>query len=287
MHTAAQRLAAAGVPNPRTDAEILASVVLSLSRADLRVALARGDELHLGAEYSALIDQRCARVPVQHLSGRSSFRTLDLAVGPGVFLPRPETELVAGTAIAYASKFMAAGKAPLVMDLCAGSAAIALSIAAEVPGTVVHGVELSDAAIRWAQRNVDALSIPVHLHQGDVRIMASGETGSCVVKGITDGDVDVVVSNPPYIPPGAVPVDLEVREHDPPLALYGGGADGLLVPRAVIAVARRMLRPGGVLIMEHAEVQQDALVEACGSGWQIEGHFDLTGRPRYIVAVRQ
>ena len=167
----------------------------------------------------------------------------------------------------------------MVVDLCTGSGAIALAIKDEVPGAEVHGVELSDLAHAWAVRNRDDLGLDVEMVLGDATT-AFAEL---------EGEVDVVVSNPPYIPVGAVPNDPEVRDHDPDVALYGGSADGLRIPLEVAARAARLLRPGGVLLMEHADVQGRSLPAALrGSGaWTgVEDHPDLAGRPRVTRAVR-
>jgi release factor glutamine methyltransferase len=192
-----------------------------------------------------------------------------------VFVPRPETEVVAGAAIDVARGLTA----PLVVDLCTGSGAIALAVATEVPDAEVHAVELSDQALAWAARNVARFAPDLDLRAGDA--------GSAF--GDLDGVVDVVVSNPPYIPPDCEPVDPEVRDHDPEVALYGLGADGLQVPREVVAAAARLLRPGGTLVMEHADVQQAVLLRSLSSSglWRDEaGHRDLTGTPRYVTARR-
>jgi release factor glutamine methyltransferase len=171
------------------------------------------------------------------------------------------------------------GRRPVVVDLCTGSGALALAVATEVPGCDVHAVELSVQAHAWAARNVQRWAPGLDLRLGDAASAFDD----------LDGTVDVVVSNPPYVPPGSVPVDPEVRDHDPEVALYGGGPDGLAVPRLVVAAASRLLRPGGLLVVEHADVQQPALLAVlAGSGaWDHPtGHRDLTGRPRYVTARR-
>ena len=201
---------------------------------------------------------------------------LTLAVGPGVFVPRPETEVTAGLAIDAASR---TGQDAVVVDLCTGSGAIALAVKDEVPSARVLAVELSDLAHGWAVANRDRLGLDVDVRVGDATT-AFPEL---------EGDVDVVVSNPPYIPTDAVPVDPEVRDHDPHVALYGGSADGLAVPLAVAARAARLLREGGVLVMEHADTQGTSLPAALrrtGSWVDVVDHDDLTGRPRTTVAVR-
>ena len=268
-------LTAAGVPSPRTDAELLAAHLLGISRGELQAAAILGRPAPAGL--TELVARRASRVPLQHLTGTAPFRGLELAVGPGVFVPRPETEQVAQVAIDEAAAVVGARGSALVVDLCTGSGAIALAVAHEVPGAIVHAVELDAAAHLWATRNVTARVV---LHRGDAR----------VALGSLDGTVDVVVSNPPYVPPGAVPVDPEVAEHDPAVALYGLGADGLEVPRGIVAAGARLLRGGGLLVVEHAEVQDvaaRAMVDATGLFDRAETRLDLTGRARMVVARRR
>lgn len=288
---AAARLAAAGVPSPRTDAELLLAHALGTDRGELR-RLAILDTALPGdapAAFAAVVDRRERREPLQHLVGTAPFRHLELAVGPGVFVPRPETEQVAQVAVDEARRLAAArGGAPVVVDLCTGSAAIALAVATEVPSARVHAVELDAAAHGWAERNVAAVAratgAAVRLVRGDARTALRE----------LDGQVDVVVSNPPYVPPDAVPRDPEVAGHDPAVALYGLGPDGLEVPRGVTAAAARLLRPGGLYVMEHAEVQDAAarsMVDAVRDGegpafGPAETRPDLAGRPRMVVARR-
>ncbi|WP_426561769.1 peptide chain release factor N(5)-glutamine methyltransferase [Angustibacter sp. McL0619] len=275
LRAATARLAEAGVPSARHDAEVLAGHVLGRPRPQVAVMALRGDDVVLPVVFDDLVDERARRVPLQHLTGTAPFRDVQLRVGPGVFVPRPETELVAGAAIAFAREL----PAPVVVDLCTGSGAIAVAVAREVPGARVHAVELSEHALAWAARNVEDLAPAVDLRLGD----------AAQAFGDLDGAVDVVVSNPPYIPPDSEPVDPEVRDHDPAVALYGLGPDGLQVPRAVVAAAARLLRPGGLVVMEHADVQQAALLRSLtASGlWLDEaGHTDLTGTPRYVSARR-
>jgi release factor glutamine methyltransferase len=273
---AAARLAEAGVPSPDVDAVALAAHVLRTTVAQVRTAMVVGAPAPDPAAYGALVEQRADRVPLQHLTGRAAFRRLELAVGPGVFTPRPETEVVAGLAIDAART---AGGSPVVVDLCTGSGAIALAVADELPTATVYAVELGEDAHAWAARNVADTKLPVTLVHGDATT-AFPEL---------EGAVDVVVSNPPYIPLGMVPVDPEVRDHDPDLALYGGSDDGLAVPLAVAARAAVLLRPGGVLVMEHADSQGESLpraLERAGSWREVHDERDLTGRPRATVATR-
>ena len=270
---------AEGIASPDADAVELAAFALGCDAADVRRRMVLRDPADEGFldRFQALVDERLARVPLQHLTGRAHFRRLTLAVGPGVFVPRPETEVVAGLAIEAAR---GGGPAPVVVDLCTGSGAIALAVADEVPGAHVHAVELSREAHAWAERNVATSGPGVDLRLGDARTAFPD----------LEAAVDVVVSNPPYIPDGAVPLDVEVRDHDPEVALYGRSADGLSVPLAVAARAAALLRGGGTLVMEHADTQGQSLpaaLEGAGVWEQVADHLDLTGRPRATTAVRR
>ncbi|WP_149202645.1 peptide chain release factor N(5)-glutamine methyltransferase [Actinotalea subterranea] len=285
LREGAGRLAAAGVGSPHADVELLAGHLLGLGRGEVRAAAVLGRPAPDGLE--ELVRRRADRVPLQHLTGTAPFRGLELAVGPGVFVPRPETEAVAQVAVDAAHAAVAARGAAVVVDLCTGSGAIALAVAHEVAGARVHAVELDARAEAWARRNLDSLpaGARVTLVRGDARTALPELAGT----------VDVVVSNPPYIPPDAVPVDPEVRDHDPEVALYGLGPDGLLVPRGVAAAAARLLRVGGVLVMEHAEVQAPAVRRLVAEVVRDDGtpaftdvatRTDLTGRDRMVVARR-
>jgi len=270
VRAAAARLAAAGVASPRHDAEELAAHVLGVSRSRLflldRLPAAAADR------YAALVEQRAARVPLQHLTGVAGFRRLELAVGPGVFVPRPETEVLVDWALAQLRP------GALVVDLCAGSGAVALAVADEAPGVTVHALELEEHALAWARRNVEATGLPVTLHRGDVADPA--------VLADLAGTVDLVTANPPYIPVGAG-VEREVAEHDPPAALWGG-QDGLATVRAVERAAYRLLRPGGQVAVEHADLQGESVPAVFArAGWvDLADHPDLAGRPRFSTARR-
>nr|WP_148234493.1 peptide chain release factor N(5)-glutamine methyltransferase [Cellulomonas flavigena] len=277
---AAAVLTEAGVPSPRHDALALAAYALGLPRVEPVMAppLPEG----FAAQYAELVERRRSREPLQHIVGHTVFRYVTLRVEPGVFVPRPETETVAQLAVDEAAAVAARGGSPLVVDLCTGTGAIAVSVDTEVAASRVVAVDLSDEAVGLARHNAGAVaSRALRVVQGDVRDPA--------LLAELDGTVDVVVSNPPYIPPDAVPLDPEVRDHDPDLALYGGGSDGLDVPRAVIAAAARLLAPGGLLVMEHAEVQDAqarAAAAATGAFEDVRTVPDLTGRPRTLVARR-
>jgi release factor glutamine methyltransferase len=272
---AAQRLVAAGVPAARHDAEVLAAHALGLDRRDLW----RHDEIEPGVarSYDDLVARRERREPLQHITGVAYFRYLTLAVGPGVFVPRPETEVVAGAAIDEARTIAGIGRtAPLVVDLGTGSGAIARSIADEVPAAQVHAVELAEAGLVWAKRNLEGSR--VHLWAGDLATALPE----------LNGTVDVVVSNPPYVPLDGVPRDLEVRDYDPAIALYGGGT-GLEIIRVVERVAARLLRPGGLVVVEHADEQgtsAPAVFLKSGRWADVHDHDDLADRPRFVTARR-
>jgi release factor glutamine methyltransferase len=273
VRAAAATLAAAGVPSARVDAELLAAHLLGVGVGRLRALLLIDGPEPEG--YADLVAERARRIPLQHLTGKAYFRHLELAVGPGVFLPRPETESVAQLAIDRLAPL--AGRRPTAVDLGTGSGAIAAALASEVPQARVYAVELSDLAHAWAARNLQPLG--VELIQGDLTDAFQE----------LNGLADVVVSNPPYIPAGAVPNEPEVREHDPEIALYGGGADGMTLPLAAAASAARLLRPGGYFVMEHAEVQAGRIAALLGASPQwsdVHGHRDLNGRSRATSAVR-
>ena len=274
VRAASARLSEAGIASAESDALLLLAHALGVSVGDARKAMVLGGEAP--AAYEELVELRASRLPLQHLTGRAGFRRLELRVGPGVFVPRPETEFVAGLAIEAAR---AAGESPVVVDLCTGSGAIALAVKDEVPAADVYAVELGEDAHAWAAQNRSATGLDITLVHGDATT-AFPEL---------EGQVDVVVSNPPYIPVGMVTVDPEVRDHDPDLALYGGSEDGLSIPLAVAARAAALLKPGGVLVMEHADTQGESLPAALartGLWRDIADHEDLTGRPRATVAVR-
>jgi release factor glutamine methyltransferase len=280
VRDAVRALSSAGIDSAEFDAVALAASVLRTSPGEVHKQMVMGATAPEG--FDDLVAERARRVPLQHLTGKTGFRRLELSVGPGVFVPRFETELVAGLAISHLLRNIGGGgpwPVPVVVDLCAGSGAIALAVKDEVPAAEVHGVEVSDLAHAWAVRNRDLLGLDVDLRLGDATL------AFCDLEGA----VDVVVSNPPYIPVGAVPNDPEVRDHDPEVALYGGSSDGLRIPLAVAARAAVLLRAGGLFVMEHADVQGVSLPTALrATGWwqDIQDHADLNGRPRAVTAVR-
>ena len=271
LAVATKRLTEAGVASPRNDAELLLSHVTGVPRA-LLVRSANPNEFQY-AQFKELIERRAAREPLQHLTGTAAFRHVDLDVGPGVFIPRPETELLAGWAIDHALTLTA----PVVVDLCTGSGAIALSIVDEVPGARVHAIELDEQAFGWAHRNLAGTG--TDLRQGDMSDAF----------GDLDGSVDIVVSNPPYIPLDAWErVEAEVRDHDPSLALWSGD-DGLDAMRILEVTAHRLLKRGGVVGAEHADVQGESapgVFSATGRWGAVRDNLDYSQRPRYVTATR-
>ena len=234
---------------------------------------------HDGGHGAALLDQRADRVPLQHLTGRAPFRQLALAVGPGVFVPRPETEQLTGWVLEQIDRL----DGPLVVDLGSGTGAIALSVAHEHPGARVTAVERDPGALAWTRHNASA-----RVGAGDTPIgVVEGDMTDPALLTELDGRVDVVVSNPPYVPDDAV-LPPEVADHDPPLALWGG-PDGLDVVRGLLVTAARLLRRGGWLGIEHADQQGSALpalVRGSGGWTDVTDNPDLAGRPRYTTARR-
>nr|WP_274637471.1 peptide chain release factor N(5)-glutamine methyltransferase [Microbacterium bovistercoris] len=278
LRDGARTLDAAGVPDPMVDVELLAGHVLGVGRGAVQAAALRGDPLPAedGAALAALVARRARREPLQHLTGTAPFRHLELVVGPGVFVPRPETEVVAQLAIDALAAVPV--PRPRAVDLGTGSGAIALAMATEVPNAEVWAVERSPEAYAWTQRNAARYGgANAHLVLGDLADALPE----------LDGTVDVVASNPPYVPDDAIPRDPEVRLFDPPQALYGG-ADGLDVVRVLSRVGLRLARPGGVIVIEHGEWQGAPIRDVLtGDGWRAAAtHPDLTLRDRATTAIR-
>ncbi len=270
---AAARLAGSGVPSAEADAVLLLAHAWSLTSADVRHAMVmrRGVPDDVQGRFDDLVTERSHRVPLQHLTGKAPFRYLELQVGPGVFVPRPETELLIDLALP------ALPEGGVLVDLCTGSGALALAASQERPDARVYAVELSRLAFSWACHNRDALALDVEIVHGAAQSAFPS----------LDGTVDVVVSNPPYVPREMEPAEPEVRDHDPDVALYGGSADGLRVPLEVADRAAQLLRPGGLMVMEHADSQGDSLPAALrkrGIWARLADHADLTGRPRAVTA---
>ncbi|MGO4299554.1 peptide chain release factor N(5)-glutamine methyltransferase [Leifsonia sp. RAF41] len=271
-------LSRAGVPDPEVDTELLIGHVIGESRGRVQALVVMDAEISAEDAESVrlVVERRAAREPLQHITGRAPFRSLELNVGPGVFVPRPETEQVAQFAI-DALRAVPSPE-PVAVDLGTGSGAIALALATEVPHARVYAVENSPEAFIWTRRNVDEVGAtnltPVFIDLADA------------LPGL-DGTVDVVISNPPYVPDDAIPRDPEVRLHDPHAALYGG-PDGLDVVRTISRVAQRLLRPGGTLVLEHGELQGAAIRDILtADGWRAAAtHRDLTTRDRATTALR-
>lgn len=272
LHEAAGQLRRAGVASPEHDAAELLAHVLGTTRGNL--ALVEEVAPSAVAEYAGLVARRAAREPLQHLTGVAWFRHVELAVGPGVFTPRPETELLAGWAIDHLVATGASDGA-VVVDLCTGSGAVAKAVKDEVPGADVHAVELSEDALAWAERNLAGTG--VDLRQGDFATAFDDLAGT----------VDVITCNPPYVPLEAwESVAPEARDHDPHLALFSGD-DGLDAIRVLAERAAVLLRPGGVVGFEHADVQGEsapAVFAATGRWADVRDHADLAGRPRFTTA---
>lgn len=278
--------ALSGSASPAADAALLLAHAWDRTGAQLARARLMGESVapRTARAYRELLTARADGAPVQHLTGRAPFRRLTLPVGPGVFVPRPETELLVDAVLARTSA------APVAVDLCAGSGAIGLALATEAPGARVLGIERSEAALEWARRaraeHADELAAA-----GSRLLLAQGDaTQAAEVAGLVQRELgqrpQVVVSNPPYVPPGAA--SAEVTASDPAAALWGGGPDGTEIPRRIIATAAALLAPGGLLVLEHAEAQGPALrraAHALGFGGAAT-HSDYTGRDRYTTAHR-
>lgn len=280
---AADLLSEAKVSSPQVDAELLLAHIVGVDRSQLISITQISDEKLF--DYENLVERRANRVPLQHLTGIAYFRHLELAVGPGVFVPRPETELLVEAAI----KHLKTIRSPrIAVDLCAGSGAIALSLALEVPGTTVHAVELSDDAFKWLTHNVVDHAAKLEAVESHV-IVHHGNAGDQSLLSELFNQVDALVSNPPYIPSEMIPRDPEARDHDPAIALFSG-LDGLDVAREVVVVAADLLKPGGFVGMEHADVQGEsmpALFEAMPNTWSdVKDNLDYNKLPRFTTAVR-
>jgi release factor glutamine methyltransferase len=278
---AASRLRDVGVESPQQEARQLLAYAAGVEL--VRLPLLDTVEDAQAAYFQSLINKRAHRIPLQHLTGRAHFRYLELEVGPGVFVPRPETEVMTGWAIeqlrpmVYAVARGESRHLPVVVELGTGSGAVAKSIATELTGTRVYAVEVSEEAAAYAVRNLADTTVELQVRD---MVGALPEL---------DGTVDLVISNPPYIPLEAFEsVVPEVRDHDPLLALFAG-QDGLDVIRMVVAQAARLLRPAGLIYVEHADVQgesvQQILVEQGGFAG-VRDHPDLSGRPRFVTAIR-
>lgn len=276
LRAGVMRLTEAGQHSPHADARILLAHVLGRPPAQLITAPAPTQAQ--AAAYSRALARRALGIPVQHITGEAWFRTVRVEVGPGVFVPRPETEVMTGWAVDRLRELQAEGVCPLVVELCAGSGAISLALAVEAPGCRQVAVELSEDAYAWAARNLVGTGVDLVL----------GDMTNAVPE--LDGAVDLVVCNPPYVPlDDYLGVTEEVRRHEPPLALFSG-ADGLDALRDLAVTGSRLLRPGGLLCAEHAEVQAQSAPQVFvdqGDWADVRDHRDLTGRPRFVTARRR
>lgn len=278
LREAEQLLADAGVGSPRVDAELLAAHLLGVERGRLPLVPLVGPAVVEALR--ELVRHRAQRVPLQHLTGTATLGGVEVAVGPGVFVPRPETELL----LVWGLSVLAGGTAPRVIDLCTGSGALALAVAAARPDAEVHAVEKDPVALSWARRNADARAAagdtPITLHCADV---ADPE-----LLADLDGRADLVLCNPPYVPLGTA-VPPEVARHDPFAAVFAG-PDGLAVITDVVRTGTRLLKEGGGIAIEHDDshaVAVPALLAARRMLTEVTGHCDLAGRPRFATARRR
>jgi release factor glutamine methyltransferase len=269
LATATDTLAAAGIDSARVDAELLAAHAAGTERGRL---LTVDPDAAFVDRFTRLVADRADRIPLQHLTGTAAFGPVTLQVGPGVFVPRPETESLLEWALAQRLP-----AAPVVVDLCTGSGALALALAAALPRARVLAVDDSDAALRYTRRNAEGTR---------VEVVRADVTDPGLLTDL-DGTVDLLVANPPYIPEAAE-LEPEVAQHDPSHALFGG-PDGMAVIRPLVATAARLLRPGGSCAVEHDDSTSTDTVEtftATGRFTDVTARGDLAGRPRFVTAVR-
>jgi release factor glutamine methyltransferase len=276
LSESASKLKEAGVTSATVDSELLACHCLGISRSQLGLMVVTNqkfpkESLEL---FQSALARRVARQPLQHITGQAPFRQLQLKVGPGVFTPRPETEQVVGFALEKISNW----PSPVIVDLCSGSGAIAISLATEILGSNVFAVEKSKEAFAYLCENAASFGFAQeNLRNEDLQNSLPE----------LDAAVDLVISNPPYIPNDAIPIDLEVQLHEPSMSLYGG-EDGLDVVKQISTRAMKLLKPGGLLVMEHADTQSMAIAKLLlDEGWlDIEARADLAGKDRMISAVK-
>ena len=286
IRNAAARLRSAGIETPEHDAKLLLAEVAGVELRDIDKAMLMGSELDYDAgRFGAMLERRAKREPLQYIVGHAPFRYLDLEVGPGVFIPRPETETVVQAGLDWMMRHSM--MTPLVVDLCAGSGAIGLSVVTEVPGSRVWAVELEPRTAEWTRRNLAETAKRYPSIASNYQLEIADATSMATLAHL-DGTVDMVITNPPYIPELDVPEQPEVRDWDPELALYGGSADGTLIPERIIERSFRLLKPGGALVMEHDVSQGDRLVayaRTAGFATAMTGR-DWTGRDRYLFAEK-
>lgn len=269
IDAATETLAGAGVGSPRVDAELLAAHAAGTERGRLALVETTPDFVR---RYDDLVNRRAQRVPLQHLVGTAAFGPVTVAVGPGVFVPRPETESLLEWAVAQRLP-----ETPVIVDLCTGSGALALALATTWPRARVLAVDDSEAALAYARRNLSATGVEV----------VDADVTAPHLLGDLDGAVDLVVANPPYIPDGAK-LEPEVADHDPAHALFGG-PDGMAVIEAIVGHAGRWLRPGGRCAVEHDDTTSAQTVDIftrTGLFDDVTARRDLAGRPRFVTARR-
>lgn len=295
IRAATAQLSNAGIETAQHDAKLLLAHCTQRSLSDIDKAMLMGDAIatllpdvaseSTQAEFDTLLSRRASREPLQYIVGHAPFRYLDLQVGPGVFIPRPETEVVVQEAIDWIT--MNGLYCPRIVDLCAGSGAIGLSLATEMTGAQVWAVELQMAAAAWTRRNIEQLSATYPDLATNYRFEIADAT-SAVTLASLNGTIDIVMSNPPYIPQAQIPQQPEVRDYDPDTALYGGSADGMMIPEGIIMRAYQLLHEGGILVMEHDISQADrAVAFALATGFHsARTGYDYTGRPRYVIATK-
>ena len=276
LSESSSKLRDAGVTSASVDAELLACHCVGVSRSELAIMVATNQEFPPESleHFQSTLARRVAREPLQHITGTAPFRHLELKVGPGVFTPRPETEQVVGFALEKVSNLTA----PIIVDLCSGSGAIAISMATEISGSIVFAVEKSREAFDYLRDNFASYGLADDNLRNEDLWESLPELA---------GQVDLVISNPPYIPDNAIPIDLEVQLHEPGMSLYGG-VDGLDVVRQISTRALKLLKSGGLLVIEHADTQSLAISKLLiAEGWlKIEARADLAGKERMISAVR-
>ena len=300
VRSASAMLRASGVDTPEHDAKLLAAEVFGVDLQTVDKAMLMGSETSelakQGAKQSGedaalkrfhtMVDRRSKREPLQHITGHAPFRYLDLKVGPGVFIPRQETELVVQEGVDWITKHgMYSAK---VVDLYAGSGAIGLSFVTEVPGSEVWAVEKSEQTAQWTRVNLNETAKKYPSIASNYHLEIADATQTPTLNQL-DGTIDIVLTNPPYVPLADIPQQPEVRDYDPDLALYGGSADGTLIPERIIARAAKLLKNGGLLVMEHDITQGERLSAfALSYGFSnVMVHNDYTGRPRYMTAKKQ
>jgi release factor glutamine methyltransferase len=272
---ARQKLVQAKVPSPDADAHWLLAYAISSTRAELLRRITLLEDLSEGEQnlFESSLARRVKREPLQHITGKAAFRTIELSVGPGVFVPRFETEQVTQIAIDYLNSVSSKARA---VDVGTGSGAIAITLAQETSAQV-FALELSDDAAKYAKENIEKLAPGVQLMVGSFEQLLPSFT-----------QLDLIIANPPYIPKTAVPLEPEVYQYDPEIALYSG-EDGLDAIRDIVAISSFTLRPGGMLVMEHADGQSDQVCELLlEHGFiSVTAHPDPTGRLRAVSGMRR